>query len=149
MRRFRLPRTTAALFAGALAAGLLAGTAATASAASYPTCNGVKKVDLGNNYWIHQPYYTGTGSRNCVMSRGAQSDAVSQLQVAMWWCYSGLMEENDIDGIYGPMTRNAVYELQGLEKVGQDGVYGPETRKAMEWPGGLGNESGGCFTTTK
>lgn len=148
----RLLRTRGVVVAGALAASLLGGTvtvSSSASAASYPTCNGVKKVNLGNSKWIHQPYYTGTGSRNCVMGQGAQGKAVEQLQTAMWWCYSNLMPESEIDGIYGPKTRSTMSELQRREKVSRDGVYGPETRKAMLWPGGVGNMSGGCARTTK
>lgn len=37
-----------------------------------------------------------------------------------------------VDGVYGDLTEQAVFALQGVEGVAIDGVYGPDTRAALE-----------------
>jgi hypothetical protein len=119
--------------AATVAAGL-AVTAAPAEAASYPTCNAAKKHYISSTRFVVQPYYTGTGSRNCVMGVGAQSAGVTRLQFAINDCYNGIDNVRE-DGIYGSETRNAVKYVQEQTDgdAAVDGVYGPETRKAMYW----------------
>ncbi|MEV1077878.1 peptidoglycan-binding domain-containing protein [Streptomyces sp. NPDC050211] len=122
----------------ALGAGAVLASPGAVQAASYPTCNAQKAVSIPGSRFTYQPYYTGTGSRNCVMGYGAQSNGVYPLQHAIEYCY-----ERDIsfDGIYGPQTEDGVWAIQRAEDVGRDGVYGPVTRRAMEWPiykGGVG-----------
>ncbi|MDQ0750763.1 murein L,D-transpeptidase YcbB/YkuD [Streptomyces africanus] len=135
-------RARAALATGALTSTLLAGAvvaAPTASSASYPTCNAQKMVSTSGGRFTYHPYYKATGSRNCVMGRGAQSDGVFPLQHAIEYCYK---RDIAFDGIYGPQTEDGVWAIQRAEDVGRDGVYGPETRKAMKWPiyqGGVGH----------
>ncbi|MGA5135963.1 peptidoglycan-binding domain-containing protein [Streptomyces azureus] len=137
-----LKRLAAAVSTAALTATGLAVTASSAEAASYPTCDSKRVVYAsGSSLFTYQPYYTGTGSRNCVMSQGAQSDAVYGLQIAIDTCYQDISR----DGIYGPQTKEAVKDVQRAEDAGVDGVYGPETRKAMKWPlykGGSGSVHG-------
>ncbi|MFI1421223.1 peptidoglycan-binding protein [Streptomyces sp. NPDC020731] len=135
MRRDRLPRTRAALFAGAVTASLLGGAvsvAPTASAASYPTCNGVrtKALDAGATT-VKQPYHKGTNSRNCELRKGDSGPAVEELQFNLIHCHG--KSTGGTDGIYGDLTRQAVREVQTAAKIGVDGIYGPETRKAMKW----------------
>ncbi|MFE9439688.1 peptidoglycan-binding protein [Streptomyces sp. NPDC006602] len=125
----------------ALGTGAVLASPGAVHAASYPTCNAKKAVSASGSFFTYQPYYSGTGSRNCVMSQGAQSDAVYALQIAIDTCYQDISR----DGIYGPETRQAVRAVQDAEDVGVDGVYGPETRKAMKWPlymGGSGSVHG-------
>ncbi|MBZ6283196.1 peptidoglycan-binding domain-containing protein [Streptomyces olivaceus] len=127
-------KIAAALSAPALAVTGLAVTATSAEAASYPTCNSAKKKYISATRFVVQPYYTGTGSRNCEMSLGAQSSGVTRLQFAFNDCYNGRANIAE-DGRYGTETRNAVRYIQeqtdGAAAV--DGVYGPQTRKAMYW----------------
>jgi peptidoglycan hydrolase-like protein with peptidoglycan-binding domain len=137
MRRGRLPRTKATLFAGATTASLLVGAVAaapTASAASYPTCDGVKTVILdAGATTIKQPYYKGTGSRNCVLQFGNSGSAVKELQFNLIHCHN--KSTGGYDGVYGDATRRAVKEVQedAPGDITVDGIYGPETRKAMKW----------------
>ncbi|MGW7514455.1 peptidoglycan-binding domain-containing protein [Streptomyces sp. NPDC054796] len=137
MFRGRLPRTRTrtALFAAALTASLLGGGIAAApavSAASTPTCNGVKKVTLdAGATTVKQPYYTGTGSRNCQLMNGNSGSAVKELQFNLIHCYG--KSTGGHDGIYGDATERAVREVQAAVGADVDGIYGPETRKAMKW----------------
>lgn len=133
MRRGRLTNAKAALSAGAVMAGLLAGMAAAApaaSAASYPTCNGSKSIVYGSGSFAH-PYYKGTGSRDCILAHGNTSAAVSTLQSSLRNCYG--YTSVAIDGVFGDKTEAALEKVQAKEEVADDGVYGPNTRKAMKW----------------
>lgn len=135
MVRGRSPRIRAAVTTGAFTATLMGGavlTAPAASSASYPTCNGVKSVSLSSTVSVRQPYYTATGSRNCILQSGNSGSAVTALQDALITCYK--QDTGGKDGVYGSKTRQAVWNVQaqysGLVK---DGIYGPETRKKMGW----------------
>ncbi|SFC68083.1 peptidoglycan-binding domain-containing protein [Streptomyces aidingensis] len=135
----KLASVLGTLVLGAAAVLVTPGTAQ----AAYPTCNAQKVKYVSGSLFTYQPYYTGTGSRNCVMGYGAQSNGVYALQNAIDFCYRNI----SVDGIYGPQTRQAVWDVQAEENVGRDGVYGPVTRKAMEWPlyeGGRGGGFKGC-----
>ncbi|MET7697043.1 peptidoglycan-binding domain-containing protein [Streptomyces sp. NPDC005485] len=136
-----LTKIAAAVSTAALVTTGLAVTASAAAAASYPTCNAMKSVVVTGSRFTYQPYYSGTGSRNCVMGYGAQSNGVYALQGAIDTCYQDISR----DGIYGTQTRTAVRNVQSAEEVGVDGEYGPITREAMKWPlfeGGNGSVLG-------
>lgn len=130
----------AGLAAGSLA-GASAGVAAPAdyakspsAAAAYPTCNSAKTVDAGTTYGtVRQPYYTGTGSRNCVMGIGARSAGVTRLQLNLNACYGHIGVHLTVDGVYGTNTSNAVKAVQRHVGVAADGIYGPMTRRSMNW----------------
>lgn len=131
MRRGRLSRIGAALATGAVTAGLLAGmSTTTASAASYPTCNGSKSFAYGSGSYTH-PYHKSSGSTNCILANGNQSDAVKTLQSSLRNCYD--YTSVVVDGVFGDKTEAALEKVQAKEKVEDDGVYGPNTRKAMKW----------------
>jgi lysozyme family protein len=130
MSRRHLSRTGAALATGVVTAGLLTGLTTTASAASYPTCNGSKSFAYGSGSYTH-PYYKSSGSTNCILAYGSQSDAVKTLQSSLRTCYKYTSVETD--GIFGDKTLAALKKVQDLEDVDIDGVYGPDTRKAMLW----------------
>ncbi|MGW0822186.1 peptidoglycan-binding domain-containing protein [Streptomyces sp. NPDC002845] len=124
-------KTASVLGAAAVATASLVALPGTAHAA-YPTCNGVKNVDTSHGN-VRQPYYTGTGSRNCVMGVGTRSSAVTRLQIVLRNCYN---QDLTADGRYGSSTSSAVKYVQryeGLSSSDIDGVYGPLTRKAMKW----------------
>ncbi|MGW0903231.1 peptidoglycan-binding domain-containing protein [Streptomyces sp. NPDC002853] len=129
-----LKKITAAASTAALAMAGLAVTASAADAASYPTCNAAKKHYISSTWFVVQPYYTGTGSRNCVMGYGAQSAGVTRLQFAINDCYNGIANIAE-DGIHGTGTRKAVRYVQEQTdgEAAVDGEYGPQTRKAMYW----------------
>lgn len=119
-RRARL----AALVVGALAVptGLVVSTAGTASAAT-PTCNNAKVY-----YGGYVPYYSGTGTVDCNMVQGTNSQGVWALQHSMNLCYH---ENLVLDGDFGPATKAALIRTQQKAGTYADGVYGPNTRKAM------------------
>ncbi|CAL9300402.1 hypothetical protein SUDANB51_05020 [Streptomyces sp. enrichment culture] len=130
----RMLRTRAAVFAGVLTASLMGGAIAAApatSAASYPTCNGVKTVKAGGTDTVKQPYHKGSDTRNCILKYGNESSAVKELQFNLLHCHN--LSTGGLDGIYGDKTREAVEAVQRDAKIDVDGIYGPDTRKAMDW----------------
>lgn len=133
MRKVHALRAKAGATAGMmLLAGLgVAATATPASAAGY--CNTAKSI-MPNAY-DHYMVPANGSSTNCIMSRGANGHHVQALQRALKECYDvGLNSEKDVDGIFGPKTRSALWTAQGEAGTEQDGVYGPNTRDALKWP---------------
>jgi peptidoglycan hydrolase-like protein with peptidoglycan-binding domain len=83
-----------------------------------------------------------TGNLNCILSRGNQSAAVSNLQAHLNLCYwrgstmsghrSVLANRLSTDGIFGDRTRDAVAAVQNHhDGLDVDGSYGPQTRGKM------------------
>ncbi|MBW1596943.1 peptidoglycan-binding domain-containing protein [Streptomyces sp. JJ38] len=128
-------KTASVLGAAAVAAASLVVVPAGTAHAAYPTCNSNKNLDTsyGN---VRQPYYTGTGSRNCVLGVGDDSIAVTRLQIVLRDCYG---RNITADSQYGKNTRDAVAYVQNYEGVPADGTYGPLTRKAMKWKTSYGS----------
>lgn len=119
-----------AAVSAAMVTGLGVGTA---SAASVGTCDGGKAVVINSyGHTIRQPVHTGTGSRNCELSRGNSGAGVRHLQIALRGCNSASGLE--ADGIFGPQTEAVLEKAQARLGVGVDGIYGPETRKVLGWP---------------
>ncbi|GAA4688463.1 hypothetical protein GCM10023347_50310 [Streptomyces chumphonensis] len=133
-------KSVSVLGVAAVAATTLVVLPAGTAHAAYPKCNSSKAIDTSHGT-VRQPYYTGTGSRNCVMGVGADNGAVRRLQYVLVHCYN---RDIGIDGVYGANTRNAVryvQQFEGLASQDIDGVYGPLTRKAMKWR----TNTGICF----
>ena len=55
---------------------------------------------------------------------------VTKIQTAL--AFAGLLPTKEIDGVYGPKTRNAVAAFQRLKRLAADGLAGPQTQAAME-----------------
>jgi len=91
-----------------------------------PYCNN-RGLFTSRGYTYHLPVSGSTA--NCVMDQGANSWGVFSLQEALVYCHG--QNTGGIDGIYGPMTRQAVRNVQGKLGITRDGVYGPQTRDAM------------------
>ncbi|MBC7272826.1 MAG: peptidoglycan-binding protein [Streptomyces sp.] len=121
-------KTASVLGAAAVATASLVAMPGTAHAA-YPKCDGAKNITTTDGTF-RQPYYTGTGSRNCVMGSGYESGGVARLQIVLNNCYARNLV---VDGVYGPKTIEAVRYVQQYEGIDVDGAYGPVTRVAMKW----------------
>ena len=91
--------------------------------ASFPTCN-------SDRDWFTAavPDVSSTGSVDCAMGIGADSNAVGALQITMNVCYG---EHLAVDNDFGPATQAALKRTQTKARTTPDGVYGPNTRKAM------------------
>ncbi|MFB8772990.1 hypothetical protein [Streptomyces broussonetiae] len=79
-------KTASVLGAAAIATASLVAMPGTAHAA-YPKCDSAKNITTADGTF-RQPYYTGTGSRNCVMGSGYTSPGVVVLQVVLNDCYA-------------------------------------------------------------
>lgn len=108
---------------------------ASAATASCTTYRGFTVIGAPSLYFYAPT--TASGTTNCLLGVGNQSDAVLVLQLDLDACYHNDGVNIATDGIFGPQTRNAVLIAQRVGKVTQDGVYGPVTRSHMWW-GGIG-----------
>ena len=66
---------------------------------------------------------------NDFLQRGSRGPLVRELQRALkdYFYYVG-----EVDGIYGPLTEEAVIAFQQDAGIGVDGIVGPETRAALQ-----------------
>ena len=128
-----LPRRAAASLV--VLAGVAATQMAVASSASAATPTCTKTVTYQGAYLPA----ASNGSVICLMSRGADSDAVRQLQDSMNDCYASRLETTDRalwpivqDGDFGANTEKALRLVQAYVRTTVDGKYGPQTRLKME-----------------
>ena len=136
MKRIRL--FLAAVAALAVTSGIALAPALTSatSASAQPSCTGtslfggllnppdqVRVPTLGNN----------TRNLNCELGLGNTGVAVQRLQIALD-SRCNLFDNLAVDGIYGPLTRQAVIDVQNFYDVPADGIYGPVTATHMSWP---------------
>jgi peptidoglycan hydrolase-like protein with peptidoglycan-binding domain len=75
---------------------------------------------------------------NELLQRGSRGELVRELQQILkdFFYYTG-----EIDGIYGPLTEEAVVAFQQDAGIQVDGIVGPQTRAAIEEQ--LGRSVGG------
>jgi peptidoglycan hydrolase-like protein with peptidoglycan-binding domain len=79
---------------------------------------------------------------DCQLDSGLGSgEAVRLVQHALGQCNRQPVE---VDGVYGPATREAVSAVQEQQGVVADGVYGPQTRAVMSWPLTVGGGETAC-----
>lgn len=119
--RMRAAVLVAAAVCGGVAPLVVAGPASAAT----PTCNIVT--------WWQDEYVpaeqVGAISPSCLMSRGAVSDSVRQLQRSLNMCYSAGISA---DRQFGPATESALRRVQTRLGITSDGKYGPQTARAMK-----------------
>ena len=120
----------AATLAGAMSGVALIATGGAAWAAG--TCNTAYtfRTDYGSaTVTVYVPSTGSTAaSTTCNMGQGAQSNAVKTLQRTLNNCY---YESLSVDGIFGANTKAALKRAQTSEEMSGsevDGVYGPITR---------------------
>ncbi|MGZ4601993.1 MAG: hypothetical protein ACXV3S_01335 [Kineosporiaceae bacterium] len=91
-----------------------------------PTCTRVVSVKSSSGASYTQYPTSSAGSSHCYLQQGNTGMPVATLQRGMALCMGHPLVA---DGIYGPLTANAV------ASVGQTGpVYGPVTAGRMCWP---------------
>jgi peptidoglycan hydrolase-like protein with peptidoglycan-binding domain len=121
---------TAAVAAALVTGGIATTTASAATSVGW--CDGVKAVQVSSKGdYVRQPYHKGTGSRNCTLAQGAEGSAVVVLQTSLKSC--NFARDLDIDGDFGPATRDAVEYAQSRRGTAADGIYGPNSRRAFLW----------------
>jgi N-acetylmuramoyl-L-alanine amidase CwlA len=63
------------------------------------------------------------------LRRGDKNERVSKLQIDL---QTISFYEGKVDGIYGPQTKNAVYQFQASAKIQVDGIFGSQTAGAIQ-----------------
>jgi peptidoglycan hydrolase-like protein with peptidoglycan-binding domain len=111
----------------ALVAGVLS-VAAPASAA-LPTCTALTTYIATNGQYVQFPT-NGAGTRDlfCKLRRGDRNWGVVALQQSIHFCGGRQVE---VDGIYGPITEDAIEWTQAANGLTVDGVYGPDTKDVL------------------
>ncbi|SCE90478.1 Putative peptidoglycan binding domain-containing protein [Micromonospora viridifaciens] len=140
-----LPRGRAARLAAAALAAVpfFAVVAASPASAASSSCTGTTKFYVGDRLFTMPTVGTDTGNLACVLSKGNQSGAVSNLQRHLNSCYwSGSSASGHrsafgtalvVDGVFGSATASAVAAAQRSHSITADGVYGPETRRTINF----------------
>jgi N-acetylmuramoyl-L-alanine amidase len=76
-----------------------------------------------------------------VVRHANPADGETPSEAPIWDFFSLAMETfedpGEPDGVYGELTRQAVFALQGVEGLSRDGVAGPQVRAALDDPVGL------------
>jgi peptidoglycan hydrolase-like protein with peptidoglycan-binding domain len=94
--------------------------------------------DRAGTHKIYVPA-TSSGSRNCLLGQGNQSQAVGVLQLALNGPTSGGCYGRSIsaDGIFGPLTKTALKWVQqnklGMTGSQIDGIYGVNTHNKIKF----------------
>jgi peptidoglycan hydrolase-like protein with peptidoglycan-binding domain len=130
MLAIALPRTAAMALLLVTVAGLGVLARPHPALASGPCTDYAERQDRAG-YVAHIPSIGYQGSLDCWMARGAQGNGVYTLQSALDHCYQAGLAT---DGRFGPLTQQALKNVQARLHIQVDGVYGPQTRDAMDWP---------------
>ncbi|MFE5242376.1 MULTISPECIES: peptidoglycan-binding domain-containing protein [unclassified Streptomyces] len=132
-RTLRTRATALAVGVALLSGAAVVGTAGPAAAAS--GCNATYTSAKSFIEWRGEAripaWSDGTYlSLNCSMQQGSSGAGVRALQLTLNKCYR---ESLDVDGDFGPRTRDALKRAQAREGISVDGGYGPQTRNALTW----------------
>jgi peptidoglycan hydrolase-like protein with peptidoglycan-binding domain len=128
MRRIALA-TAAVLVTASGITGITLASALSASAQA--SCTSVSGYTNTGGYGVPVPTIGYQTHRdNCELGPGNAGDAVYALQWSLAVCYDHSLAQ---DGIYGPLTQEAVQDAQQAAHITADGIYGPVTRSHMNW----------------
>ncbi|MFF4354962.1 peptidoglycan-binding protein [Streptomyces sp. NPDC001530] len=135
-------KSKALLATGTMMAALLGGviTAAPAHAAD-GVCTGSVVVQNGSGRHFVLPINVANNTSYCYLQYGHTGAGVRALQKNMNSCYGKTLE---LDGSFGPATRDALRDVQDRIGAAVDGVYGRETRGKMKWAR-YSNETGARY----
>lgn len=124
-----------------LLSGLMVAIPASQAAAATPNCNSASQGPWrgadGRGYTATLPVYQGS-LPFCLLGVGNRGKAVEVLQAALVRCNHGNLGSSGIDGIYGPITRDNVRNIQAINGINPDGIYGPQTLRILTWPATTG-----------
>ncbi|MER7072507.1 peptidoglycan-binding domain-containing protein [Terrabacter sp. NPDC000476] len=141
----------AALAATALATGVVAMGPATAAQAASPNCTYASityGTGWGASMYTQIPVYFPTRSFTCGMTSAShgsyKSVAVKHMQNALRKCYG---QKIDVDGYFGPKTKQALKNVQAKVGIKVDGAWGPQTSGAIRYPvyTSAGGYQGKCY----
>jgi peptidoglycan hydrolase-like protein with peptidoglycan-binding domain len=97
------------------------------------SCAGTTLIPAVSGGYVRVPTTTdGSGHLNCNLGLGNAGEAVARLQIALDYC--NLKDDLAIDGDYGPLTQEAVEDVQQAHNIPVDGTFGPLTSGRMQWP---------------
>jgi peptidoglycan hydrolase-like protein with peptidoglycan-binding domain len=141
MRRIRPLMAAAAALALTSGIAVLPALMSAAPASAQASCAGTSLKSAGLGFQVRVPTTgNGTGNTNCDLGVGNQGAAVKTLQTALDKC--NLFDNLTVDGMYGPLTQEAVEDVQQADGIHVDGIFGPQTSSHMDWP--LVGVSGVC-----
>lgn len=99
----------------------------------YATCNQLTSVEYEpTGRHVNLPSIgAGTNQIDCELSLGDYNNwGVVALQQSLHHCGA---PQVDIDGDYGPITRDVITWIQAANGINADGRYGPQTRGYLRW----------------
>ena len=141
MRRIRPLMAAAAALALTSGIAVLPALTSAAPASAQASCAGTSLKSAGLGFQVRVPTTgNGTGNTNCDLGIGNQGAAVKTLQTALDKC--NLFDNLTVDGMYGPLTQEAVEDVQQADGIHVDGIFGPQTSSHMDWP--LAGNPGVC-----
>lgn len=88
----------------------------------------VRRRNEERSLFLHGDYGTGSADATSVLRRGAQGEAVRQIQEQL----NALgYDTGGMDGIFGASTDKAIREFQAANGLAADGILGPRTQERL------------------
>ncbi|TDC67311.1 peptidoglycan-binding protein [Actinomadura sp. GC306] len=134
--------STLTLAAGVLSVPASADEGAQARLAALPSCTHFSARKVQNGAVRFPSVGANTLQRNCKLQQGDHNWGVVALQ--QWLLYCNGAKQVEVDGIYGPVTRDVITWIQAVKGLTVDGIYGPETSHALEKTVFVDNKVVGC-----
>lgn len=124
-------RLTICFLATLLLGGVLHVAYAAPASAAPLTCGRADWLYVGESPYQQKLPYNATSWKDCILQYGdGPNESVTVLQEAMKVCHG---KDLTLTGEFGTATRNALRSIQSAANLEVDGVYGPDTRNEMKW----------------